>query len=399
MTYVLAFRDIDLDALPRVGGKNASLGEMLQRLTPLGVRVPDGFALTADAFRLHMREAGIEAEVYAALDRLDPRDVDALARTGREVREKVRGAPLPRIVEDEVRVAYAALSAESGEDATDVAVRSSATAEDLPTASFAGQQETYLNVRGAASLNEAIRDCMASLFTDRAIVYRVGARLSHRDVALSVGVQKMVRSDLASAGVIFTLDTETGFRDVVMVTGAFGLGELVVQGSVNPDEFWVHKPTLRAGFRPIVRRELGEKAVRMVYDERQSGRPVRTVAVPVQDRIRFVLDDDDVLTLARWSLMIEDHYSLHHGRPTPMDIEWAKDGKTGIPVRGAGAPRDRPLPARAAPDRDLQAARQGHAARAGKERRRPGRSRARARAPLAGGALHLPGRRDPRHGG
>jgi pyruvate,water dikinase len=329
-TYVVPFRDIDLDALPRVGGKNASLGEMLQRLGPLGVRVPDGFALTADAFRLHVREAGIEAEIYGALDRLDPADVDALARTGRAVREKVRAAPLPREVEEEVRAAYLRLSAESGEDATDVAVRSSATAEDLPTASFAGQQETYLNVRGAANLIEAIRNCMASLFTDRAIVYRAERGFSHRDVALSVGVQKMVRSDLASAGVVFTLDTETGFRDVVMVTGAFGLGELVVQGSVNPDEFWVHKPTLRAGFRPIVRRELGEKAVRMIYDERRSGRPVRTIAVPARDRGRFVLDDDDVLTLARWSLSIEDHYSQRHGRPTPMDIEWAKDGRTGL---------------------------------------------------------------------
>jgi pyruvate,water dikinase len=327
--YVVPFREIDLSRLPEVGGKNASLGEMIRHLDALGVRVPDGFALTGSAFALHLREAGIEAAIYGELDRLDVRDVEALARVGRSVRERVRSAPLPAAVVAEVQRAYAELSRASGEEATDVAVRSSATAEDLPTASFAGQQETFLNVRGLANLLQAIQSCMASLFTDRAIVYRVERGFSHRDVLLSVGVQKMVRSDLASAGVIFTLDTETGFRDVILVTGAWGLGETVVQGTVNPDEFWVHKPTLREGFRPIVRRELGEKAIKLVYDERSNARSVKTLTVPEHERSRPVLPDDEVLELARWALAIEDHYSKLHGRPTPMDIEWAKDGRTG----------------------------------------------------------------------
>ena len=328
--FVLPFSEVALSDLPRVGGKNASLGELIGNLASAGVRVPDGFAVTADAYRLHLHEAGIEDEIYAALDALDPRDVDALARTGRSVREQIRSAPLPAAVVAEVERAYRLLSAQSGEEATDVAVRSSATAEDLPTASFAGQQETYLNVHGRTNLLHAIQDCMASLFTDRAIVYRSERGFAHRDVALSVGVQKMVRSDLASAGVIFTLDTETGFRDVVMVTGAFGLGETVVQGSVNPDEFWVHKPTLRKGYRPIVRRERGEKALKLVYDPHSAAKPVKLRPVRAQDRERFVLEDDEVIQLARWALAIEDHYSARAGQPTPMDIEWAKDGKTGV---------------------------------------------------------------------
>ena len=325
---VLPFGEIALEDLPRVGGKNASLGEMIRRLGAAGVRVPDGFAVTAEAYRLHLREAGIEEEIYGELEKLDPHDVGALAEVGRHVRERIRSAPLPAIVAEEVTAAYAELSRRDGVPATDVAVRSSATAEDLPTASFAGQQETYLHVSGASRLLEAIRDCMASLFTDRAIVYRSERGFGHRGVALSVGVQKMVRSECA--GVIFTLDTETGFRDVVMVTGAWGLGETVVQGSVNPDEFWVHKPTLRAGFRPIVRRELGEKALRMIHDERAGAKSTRTVAVREPDRRRFVLSDDEVLQLARWALAIEEHYSARADRPTPMDIEWAKDGPTGL---------------------------------------------------------------------
>ena len=325
---VLPFREIGLEDLPRVGGKNASLGEMIRSLAAAGVRVPDGFAVSAEAYRLHLREAGVEEEIYADLEKLDVRDVTALAQVGRRVRERIRSAPLPAAVASEVTAAYAELSQRDGVPATDVAVRSSATAEDLPTASFAGQQETYLHVSGASRLLEAIRDCMASLFTDRAIVYRSERGFGHRGVALSVGVQKMVRSECA--GVIFTLDTETGFRDVVMVTGAWGLGETVVQGSVNPDEFWVHKPTLRQGFRPIVRRELGEKALRMIHDERAGGKGTRTVAVREPDRRRFVLSDDEVLELARWALAIEEHYSTRSGRPTPMDIEWAKDGPSGL---------------------------------------------------------------------
>ena len=326
--YVLPFSELGLDDLPRVGGKNASLGEMIKALVPKGIRVPDGFALTSDAFRLHLEEAGLDSSIYAELDHLDIGDVTALASTARSIRARISGAPLPAPVVAAVEAAYAKLSAGSGDEATDVAVRSSATAEDLPTASFAGQQETFLNVRGGEALDRAIRGCMASLFTDRAIVYRAQHGFAHRDVALSVGVQKMVRSDLGSAGVIFTLDPESGFRDVILITGAWGLGETVVQGRVRPDEFWVHKPTLRAGHRSIIRREVPEKTVKLVYAD-ESAKTVKEVRVPRRDRLRPVLSDDDILTLAQWSLAIEDHYSERAGHPTPMDIEWAKDGETG----------------------------------------------------------------------
>ena len=325
--WIIPFREVTLESLAQVGGKNASLGEMIGALVPRGIRVPDGFAVTAEAFRLHLREGGIEKEVYAELDALDPHDVGALGAAGQRIRQLVRSAPLPAEVAAQLGAAYADLSRRYGEAETDVAVRSSATAEDLPTASFAGQQETFLNVRGRAPLLAAVRDCMASLFTDRAIVYRAENGFDHREVALSVGVQKMVRSDLGSAGVIFTLDTETGFRDVVLVTGAWGLGETVVQGRVDPDEFWVHKPTARAGFRPVLRREAGAKERKLVYAEGGT-RAVREVRVPAHDRRRLVLSDDEVLELARWSIAIEDHYSARAGRPTPMDIEWAKDGRT-----------------------------------------------------------------------
>jgi pyruvate,water dikinase len=326
--WIIPFREVTLESLAQVGGKNASLGEMIGALVPRGIRVPDGFAVTAEAFRLHLREGGIEKEVYAELDGLDLQDVDALGAAGHRIRALVRSVPLPAGVAAQLEAAYADLSRRYGEAETDVAVRSSATAEDLPTASFAGQQETFLNVRGRAPLVAAVRDCMASLFTDRAIVYRAENGFDHRKVALSVGVQKMVRSDLGCAGVIFTLDTETGFRDVVLVTGAWGLGETVVQGRVDPDEFWVHKPTARAGFRPVLRREAGAKARKLVYAEGGT-RAVREVRVPAHDRQRLVLSDDEVLELARWSIAIEDHYSARAGRPTPMDIEWAKDGRTG----------------------------------------------------------------------
>ncbi len=326
--YVVPFRDITLDDLPRVGGKNASLGEMLRSLECKGVPVPDGFAITADAFRATLERAGLAESVFALLDRLNHHNVRELARVGRRIREQVRAAPLPAAVAEQVNAAYRVLSQQYGEDATDVAVRSSATAEDLPSASFAGQHETFLNVRGAAALDAAIRSCFASLFTDRAIVYRTEHGFAHRDVALSVGVQKMVRSDLAAGGVIFTLDTETGFRDVVLVTGAWGIAETVVQGRVRPDEFWVHKPTLRAGFRSIIRRERGNKLMKLVYAEGGT-KAVREVRVPAEDRLRLVLSDDEVLQLARWALLIEEHYSARAGHPMPMDIEWAKDGRLG----------------------------------------------------------------------
>jgi pyruvate,water dikinase len=301
---------------------------MIQALSPRGIRVPDGFAITADAFRLHLQEAGLDSSIYAELEQLDITDVSALASAARSIRSRIANAPLPRPVTVAIDAAYRQLSAGYGEEATDVAVRSSATAEDLPTASFAGQQETFLNVRGREALDLAIRGCMASLFTDRAIVYRAQRGFAHRDVALSVGVQKMVRSDLGSAGVIFTLDPESGFRDVVLITGAWGLGETVVQGRIRPDEFWVHKPTLRGGHRSIIRREVTDKAVKLVYAE-QSAKSVKEVRVPGRDRQRPVLNDDDILTLAGWAIAIEDHYTEQAGRPTPMDIEWGRDGNTG----------------------------------------------------------------------
>ena len=327
MAYVLAFRAVDLSRISEVGGKNASLGELLRELEPKGIAIPDGFAVTAAAFRLHLERAGIAEAIYGELERLDVTNVAELSRVGREIRQRVRGAALPPELETEIVMAYAELSAEYGEPATDVAVRSSATAEDLPTASFAGQQETYLNVRGAERLLDAVRECMASLFTDRAIAYRSERGFEHRSVALSVGVQKMVRSDLASAGVIFTLDTESGFRDAVIVTGAFGLGETVVKGRVNPDEFWVHKPTLELGFAPIVRRQIGDKAVELVYGD--SGNAVIERELPPERRRAATLNDAEVLQLARWAVTIEKHYSEKAGHPTPMDLEWAKDGRTG----------------------------------------------------------------------
>jgi pyruvate,water dikinase len=326
--YVVPFSSITLDDLPRVGGKNASLGEMIKVLAPQGIRIPDGFALTADAFRLHLKEAGLDSSIYAELDHLDVSNLSELASAARSIRTRIANAPLPAAVADAADKAYHELSAKYREEATDVAVRSSATAEDLPSASFAGQQETYLNVRGREALHLAVRACLASLFTDRAIVYRAERGFAHRDVALSVGVQKMVRSDLGSAGVIFTLDTESGFRDVVLITGAWGLGETVVQGRVRPDEFWVHKPTLRLGHRPIIRREIAEKTLKLVYAD-QSAKAVKEVRVPGRDRLRAVLSDDNVLTLGQWAIAIEDHYSGRAGHPTPMDIEWALDGRTG----------------------------------------------------------------------
>ncbi|MCL4214724.1 MAG: phosphoenolpyruvate synthase [Gemmatimonadales bacterium] len=326
--FVLPFSGLSLDHLAQAGGKNASLGELIRILVPQGIRVPDGFVLTSAAFRRHLADAGLDVTIYEELDRLDVDDVAALAATGRGIRERIAAAPLPRAVAEELASAYHALSRQYGEEATDVAVRSSATAEDLPTASFAGQQETFLNVRGIAALDEAARRCLASLFTDRAIAYRAHHGFEHRDVALSVGVQKMVRSDLGSAGVIFTLDTESGFRDVVTITGAWGLGETVVQGRVRPDEFWVHKPTLAAGFRPIVRREIGDKSVKLVNAEGGT-KAVREVRVPLGDRTRPVLDDDEILTLARWAVLVEAHYSKRAGAAMPMDLEWAKDGRTG----------------------------------------------------------------------
>ena len=317
--YVIELERCGLRDIAQVGGKNASLGEMIGKLSPAGVEVPGGFATTAAAYREFLAQGGLDREIYAKLGTLDVEDVGELARCGAEIRAAVRAKPLPPALILAVTAAWNRLAA--GEDIA-VALRSSATAEDLPEASFAGQQETLLNVTGLDAVLGGIREIFASLFNDRAIAYRVHQSFSHRDVALSVGVQRMVRSDLGAAGVMFTLDTESGFRDVVFITSAYGLGESVVQGAVNPDEFYVYKPALRAGRFAIVRRNLGEKATKVVYGESAAER-VKTVAVDAPERQRFSLTDTDVAELALQALAIEDHY----GRP--MDIEWGKDGANG----------------------------------------------------------------------
>ena len=327
--YVRFFDSLSIDDVPLVGGKNASLGEMYRELAPQGVRVPNGFAITAEAYRYMLDEAGAWDALHAALDDIRPDDAADLAQRGRRARDIVYGAGLPDVLQREILGAYAKLRAEYG-DSLSLAVRSSATAEDLPTASFAGQQDTFLNVSGEHSLLDACRRCFASLFTDRAIHYRVDQGFDHFKIALSIGVMKMVRSDCAASGVMFTLDTESGFRDVVFVTGAYGLGENVVQGAVDPDEFYVHKPTLRAGHRAVLRRALGDKHIKMIYAEGRTREATRNVPTPDADRERFCISDAEVLTLADYALRIEEHYSRKAGGARPMDIEWAKDGLDGL---------------------------------------------------------------------
>ncbi len=326
--WIRWFAELSMADVPLVGGKNASLGELVRELTPLGVRIPDGFAVTAEAFREVIRRSGIQGQLEAALAGLDKRDVRALARAGARCRELVYGAGLPAEIEAEILDAYDRLEAEYGSELS-LAVRSSATAEDLPTASFAGQHDTYLNVRGRAMLLDAVRRCMASLFTDRAISYRIDKGFDHFKVALSVGVQKMVRSDLGAAGVMFSIDTETGFPDVVFITGAWGLGENVVQGAVDVDEWYVHKPTFELGARAVLRRRLGAKKVKMVYAEGRTREAVINKPTSPEERRRFCLVDDQVLELAAWAIAIEKHYSRKAGRPMPMDMEWALDGIDG----------------------------------------------------------------------
>jgi pyruvate, water dikinase len=321
-SYVRFFEEFGIEDVPLVGGKNASLGEMYQKLSGQGIRVPHGFATTAEAYKHMLDSAGAWDALHAELDDLDPDDVAALARKGKRAREIVYGAGLPDDLAAEIVSAYRMLQEEYGEDVS-LAVRSSATAEDLPTASFAGQQETFLNITGSESLLDACRRCFASLFTDRAIHYRTDQGFDHFKVSLSIGVMKMVRSDLASSGVMFTIDTESGFNDVVFVTGAYGLGENVVQGAVDPDEFYVHKPTYLAGHRAVLRRLLGDKAVKMVFVEGGTKQTTRNIPTPKADRARFCVTDEDVVELAGYACTIERHY----GRP--MDIEWAKDGLDG----------------------------------------------------------------------
>ena len=321
--YVVPFSQLRMTDVESVGGKNASLGEMLGHLEATGIRVPDGFATTADAFRDFLETGGLRQRIAGALDSLDIDDVRALAKIGAEIRSWVVETPFPKRLDDDIRVHYQKL-VEEYSSGFSVAVRSSATAEDLPDASFAGQQESYLNVDGIEDVLDRVKHVFASLYNDRAIAYRVHKGFAHADVALSAGIQRMVRSDRGAAGVMFTMDTESGFRDVVFITSSYGLGETVVQGAVNPDEFYVHKPMLAAGKHPIIRKSLGSKLIKMEFDPAGGiGRSVRTVDVGDVERHRFSLTDADVLELARYAVQIEQHY----GRP--MDIEWGKDGLDG----------------------------------------------------------------------
>ncbi len=318
--YIVSFEKLKNKDVDLVGGKNASLGEMISGLSALGISVPGGFATTSHAYRDFLSQDGLDRRIHAALAALDVDDVEKLAAVGAQIRAWVLATPFPQRLQEEPLAAWRAMG--SGAEFA-VAVRSSATAEDLPEASFAGQQETFLNVRGERQLLECMHDVYASLFNDRAIAYRVHNRFEHSAVALSVGVQHMVRSDLGSAGVMFTLDTDSGFRNVVFITAAYGLGETVVQGSVNPDEFYVYKPALRAGRRSIVRKNIGSKALKMVYGEGRDGQRVRTVEVAPEERRRFSLEESDIEALARQALVIEEHYGA------PMDIEWGRDGANG----------------------------------------------------------------------
>ena len=319
--FVVDFHTVGMHDVHRVGGKNASLGEMISSLSDSGVKVPGGFATTADAYRDFIHSNSLGDRISKALAKLDVSDVEALAKTGSEIRRWIMDAPLGERLQQEITAGYQAMEALYGENVA-VAVRSSATAEDLPDASFAGQQETYLSIRGIGNVLHSVRHVFASLFNNRAISYRVHQGFDHDQVALSAGIQKMVRSDLAASGVMFTLDTESGFRDAVLITGAWGLGETVVQGAVNPDEFFVYKPALEAGLNAVLSRTCGEKAIKMVYnDSAEHGKSVRTVDVPDSDRRQFCLSDEQVEELARYAMAIEAHY----GRP--MDIEWAQDGE------------------------------------------------------------------------
>ena len=316
--FVKWFEELRIEDVPSVGGKNASLGEMIRSLGEKGINVPSGFAITAYAYKYMIEKAGVDKKIKQILSDLDTNDVKNLAQRGKQIRTLIKNTPLPAELESAIRHEYRNMEQRYGKN-VDVAVRSSATAEDLPDASFAGQQETYLNVRGEDQLLEKVRDCFASLFTNRAISYRTDKGFDHFSVYLSVGVQKMVRSDLASSGVMFSIDTESGFQDAVYLTGAYGLGENVVQGAVNPDQFYVFKPTLHPGLRPILEKKLGSKEKRMIYSE--GG--VAQQKVSEEDKNKFVISDDEVLKLAYWAQVIEQHYNK------PMDIEWAKDGQTG----------------------------------------------------------------------
>jgi len=326
--YVVPLNQVGMADVEHVGGKNASLGEMIRNLGTLGVRVPGGFATTAQAYRDFLQQTGTEQRpladrIKSALANLDVEDIDALEQTGHKIRGWIKEQEIPDRLRHEIEAGWQTMQA--GHDAElNVAVRSSATAEDLPDASFAGQQETFLNISGLEQLLTSIHEVYASLYNDRAIAYRVHQGFKHEDVALSVGIQHMVRSDLACSGVLFTLDTESGFRDMVLITASYGLGESIVQGAVNPDEFYVYKPALRAGKRALLRKNLGGKAVKMVYSDATADKTVEMVDVDPADSMQFSLTDEDAETLARYALIVEEHYEM------PMDIEWAKDGQDGL---------------------------------------------------------------------
>ncbi|WP_334058334.1 phosphoenolpyruvate synthase [Alteromonas sp. S005] len=321
--YVLWYQELGMHDVGRVGGKNASLGEMISNLANAGVQVPGGFATTAEAFNEFLEQSGLEARIHEVLDSLDVDDVNALTEAGKNIRQWIIDTPFQGKLEEEIKTAFVTLQGDAGEEAS-FAVRSSATAEDMPDASFAGQQETFLNVKGYEAVLVAIKHVFASLFNDRAISYRVHQGYDHKGVALSAGIQRMVRSDIASSGVMFTIDTESGFEDVVFITSSFGLGEMVVQGAVNPDEFYVHKPTLDKGLPAIVRRNLGSKLTKMVYsDDEAHGKQVSIVDIDAADSKTFSLTDEEVMELAKQAQIIEQHYKR------PMDIEWAKDGADG----------------------------------------------------------------------
>ncbi|MBW6451411.1 MAG: phosphoenolpyruvate synthase [DPANN group archaeon] len=325
---ILWFDQLGIEDVPFVGGKNASLGEMYRNLTDKGVKIPNGFAITAKAYHYILEKAGIKDKIKEILSDLNTTDMENLMVRGKKVRDTILKAEIPEDLKKEIIESYTSLCKHYGTDETDVAVRSSATAEDLPDASFAGQQETFLNIRGPEELIIACKKCFASLFTNRAISYRVDKDFDHFSIGLSIGVQKMVRSDKATSGVMFSIDTESGFENVVFITAAYGLGENVVQGAVNPDEYYVFKPTLKEGKKPIIKKSIGSKMIKMVYTK-DSAHPTKNIPVTLEDQRQFAISEDEILTLAKWACTIEDHYSEKAGHFKPMDMEWAKDGETG----------------------------------------------------------------------
>lgn len=324
-TYILWFDQLGIEDVPLVGGKNASLGEMYRILTEKGVKIPNGYAITAGSYFHILEHAGIKDKIKEILKDLDTNNVRNLQERGRKVRKLIKDAKMPDDLKKQIIEQYHNLSKAYKSNNVDVAVRSSATAEDLPDASFAGQQETYLNIKGEKELIKACMKCFASLFTDRAISYREDKGFDHFSIGLSIAVQKMVRADKASSGVMFSIDTESGFEDVVFITGSWGLGENVVQGTVNPDEYYVFKPTLKKGHNAIISKDVGSKKIKMIYTDSET-HPIKNIPVPEEDQHKFVLQDDEILVLARWAVLIEDHYSKKAGHYKPMDLEWAKDG-------------------------------------------------------------------------